>query len=166
MIVSEALYNVHLCKVCQCFVPVWGGASSSQINIPGEHRSDLAQHVHIGKLHIVSAVTFLHIPIIHTIKLKSGKSMVGWHVLPVHTCSFICTNLTDMIAYTAAFLGVEEHSHHPDFHHGSRGWHAFFQTSLGEIGTQDLPLSKETCCTVHALYRFYFGLLFKVACSY
>ena len=26
MIVSEVVYNIHLCKVCQCFIPVCGGA--------------------------------------------------------------------------------------------------------------------------------------------
>ena len=31
MILSEVLYNVHLCKACQCFIPVWGGATLSKI---------------------------------------------------------------------------------------------------------------------------------------
>ena len=35
MIISEALYNIHLCKACRCFIPVWGGATPSQINYLG-----------------------------------------------------------------------------------------------------------------------------------
>ena len=35
MIISEALYNIHLCKACQCFIPVWRGATPSQINSLG-----------------------------------------------------------------------------------------------------------------------------------
>ena len=31
MIVSEVLYNIHLCKACQCFIPVWEGATAYQI---------------------------------------------------------------------------------------------------------------------------------------
>ena len=35
IIISEVLYNIHLCKACQCFIPTWGGATPSLFNSPG-----------------------------------------------------------------------------------------------------------------------------------
>ena len=35
--------------------------------------------------------------------LQSGRNMVVGHVPMIHTCSFMCTNHIDMIAYTPAF---------------------------------------------------------------
>ena len=35
MIISEVLYNIHLCQTCECFIPVWGGATPAQIKSLG-----------------------------------------------------------------------------------------------------------------------------------
>ena len=40
MNVSEVLYNIHLCKACQCFIPHEEPPLPDQL--PGEHTSDLA----------------------------------------------------------------------------------------------------------------------------
>ena len=55
---------------------------------------------------------------------------------------FYVTNHMDMMAHTPAFLWVGEHSHHPDFHHATRGWQAyiFFQTSHCEIAASTLTI--------------------------
>ena len=118
----------HLCKAFQCFIPLWEGASSSQINSLGSIQVPCQLYLHF----CFSATTWgnawcfcIRLIAPPTI-LQSGRIMVVGHVPTVHTCSFMCTNHIDMIAHTLAFLWVGEHSHHPDFHHASRGWLAFF----------------------------------------
>ena len=150
MVISEALYNIYLCKACQSFIPIWG-ATPSQINsLRSIQVTWQLYSVHQPmETHIVSGFALSHTPTIHythIIQLKSGRSMVVGHVPMVHTCSFMHTNHIDMIAHTPAFLQVGEHSSH--YHHASRGWLAiFFQNffwnfSHGEIQTRDLPLGK------------------------
>ena len=51
----------------------------------------------------------------HSHLVTVERSMVVGHVAMVHTCSFMCTNHIDMIAHTAAFLRVGEHSY--SMHH-------------------------------------------------
>ena len=143
MVISEVLYNIHLCKACQCFIPVPGAYNSlGSIQVTWQLYS-VHQPVEI---HIVSAFALSHIPIIHVIQLKWGRSMVVGHVPMVHTCSFMCTNHADMIAHTLAFLWVGEHSHHPDFHHASRGWLAIF---FSKTSSENFPMVRFEPGTFH-----------------
>ena len=43
-IVSEVLYNIHLCKAFQCFIPLWEGAITSWINSLGSYTWQLCPH--------------------------------------------------------------------------------------------------------------------------
>ena len=138
MIISKALYNIHLYNACQCFIPVWDRATPSQINwqLYLVHQS---RETNCFCIHLITHTYST----IHAIQLKSEVWWWG-HVLTVHTCSFMCTNHVDMIVHTLAFLWVREPCHHLDFHCVTRGWLGFFyQTSCGEIGTLDLPFSKQ-----------------------
>ena len=104
------------------------------------------------EMHIVSVFALLHTPTIdyrHIIQLKSGRSMVVGHVLTVHTCSFMCTNHTDMIAHTPAFYkSGSTPVIRTSIMQAEDGWQFFFQHffqnfSHGDIQTQDLPLGKQ-----------------------
>ena len=66
-IVSEVLFNIHLCKAFQCLIPSWEGATSSQINSLGAYRwhgsliqiSTSVQQP--GEMHYVSRFALFHL---------------------------------------------------------------------------------------------------------
>ena len=86
--------------------------------LPGEHTGRMPQVVRRSYLYnhldCCHSHTYSHM-------VTADRSTVVGHVPTVHMCSFMCTNHIDMMAHTPAFLRVGEHSHHPDFHHASRG---------------------------------------------
>ena len=73
----------------------WGAYRSTRLM---QHRSFLYNCLQCCHSHIHS-----HMVIV-------DRSMVVGHVQTVHICSFMCTNHTDVIAHTLAFLRVGEHS--------------------------------------------------------
>ena len=142
------LYNIHLYKACQYFIPVWGGGYPSQINSLGSIQVIWQLYSTCQPIETILcfcicliAHTYNTIDYVHIIQLKSGRSMVVGHVLRVRTCSFMCTNPIEMIAHTTAFLWVGEHSHHPDFDHESReeSIHQFISNQADHILGYVLP---------------------------
>ena len=110
-IVSEALYNIHLCKAFQCFIPLREGATSSQIKSLGSIQVtwQLYPHFCFSTTTWENAQCFCICLTAPPTILQLGRSMVVGHVWTVHTCSFMCTKHIDVIAYPLAFLQVGEH---------------------------------------------------------